>query len=130
LAFAILSLLSSACSSQKRIYAVSGKVLYEGRPAVGAVVQFHPKSDEDKGQLSPRGEVGTDGTFQLTTFEFEDGAPAGEYAVTVFWGKPSKGGDGYDKILVPSRYLKPETSGLSAVVPEQDTILKPFILTR
>ena len=106
LSFALLSstiLFGASCSSQKRIYPVEGKVLFEGRPAAGAIVQFHPVSKDEKDPLVPQAQVATDGTFRLTSIEFEDGAPAGRYKVTVFWGLPSKGGDGVDKILVPAR---------------------------
>jgi hypothetical protein len=120
----------TSCSSQKRVYPVEGKVLFDGRPAAGATVQFHPTGANDKEPIVPQAQVGTDGTFRLTTFEFEDGAPAGHYAITVFWGLPSKGGDGIERILVPARYLNPDTSGLTADVPEQESKLKPFLLTR
>ncbi len=128
--FASILLLSVSCSRQKRIYPVEGKVLFEGRPAAGAMIQFHPTGSDEKDPIVPQGQVGADGTFRLTSFEFEDGAPAGHYQVTVFWGVPSKGGDGVDRMLVHERYLKPSTSGLTADVPEQETKLKPFLLTR
>jgi hypothetical protein len=129
-AFVSLCLAFTSCSSAKRIYPVEGKVLFEGKPASGAMVQFHPVSSDEKDPLVPQAQVAADGSFRLTSLEFEDGAPAGRYAVTVFWGVPSKGGDGFDRILVPVRYLKSETSGLTAEVPEQETKLKPFVLTR
>jgi hypothetical protein len=109
---------------------VTGKVLFEDRPAVGALVQFHPEAPADKATLVPQGEVDANGVFHLTTYTFGDAAPPGRYRVTVFWGVPAKGGDGHDRILVPARYLKPETSGLTAVVLERATDLEPFKLGR
>ena len=129
-ALASVLLLGASCSGRKTVYPVTGKVLFEGRPAAGAVVQFHPQDKADKNALAPLGEVGADGTFRLTTYAHEDGAPAGRYAVTVSWGVPSKGGDGYDRLLVPGRYLSPATSKLTAEVPPQATELPPFKLTR
>jgi hypothetical protein len=125
-----VALLISSCSSQKRVYPVEGKVLCDGRPAAGATVRFHPTGANEKDPLVPQAQVGADGTFRLTTFEFEDGAPAGHYAVSVLWGLPSKGGDGIERMLVAPRYLNPDTSGLTADIPEQETKLKPFIVTR
>ena len=122
-------LLGTGCSGRQSVYPVTGKVLFENRPAVGALVQFHPEGPADKATLVPQGEVDANGVFHLTTYTFQDGAPPGRYRVTVFWGVPAKGGDGYDRILVPARYLKPETSGLTAVVLEQATELEPFKLT-
>jgi hypothetical protein len=121
-------LLAVSCSGRKSVYPVRGKVLFEGAPAVGARVQFHPENQSAEQPFAPVGEVDKDGTFRLTTYSHEDGAPAGRYTVTVLWGKPSKGGDGYDQIWVPERYLSPATSKLTADVPEQETELPPFHL--
>ncbi len=122
-------LLNVACSGRKTVYPVSGKVMFDGKPAAGAVVHFHP-SDKLGQPILPVGQVGADGSFRLTTYRQEDGAPAGEYAVTIFWGVPNKGGDDYQRILVPPRYLSPETSGLKAVVADHATELEPFQLTK
>jgi hypothetical protein len=123
-------LLGASCSGRKSVYPVTGKVLFEGRPTAGAVVQFHPLDRADDNPVVPLGEVGADGTFRLTTYSHEDGAPAGRYTVTVSWGVPSKGGDGFERILVPASYLSPATSKLTAEVPAQATELPPFQLTR
>jgi hypothetical protein len=104
--------------------------MFEGKPAANAMVHFHPVDKSKPDVVAPQGQVGADGSFRLTTYRFGDGAPAGKYTVSVFWGQPSKGGDQYDRILVPARYLKPETSGLSAEVPTQATELQPFLLKR
>jgi hypothetical protein len=94
------------------------------------VVQFHPLDKPDKDTPVPVGQVGPDGRFRLTTYVHEDGAPPGSYAVTVFWAVPAKGGDSFDRILVPQRYLNPATSGLRAEVPEGPIELPPFLLTK
>jgi hypothetical protein len=108
-------------------------VLFEGKPAAGAIVKFYAVDAANKkdGQaVVPQAIVGDDGCFQLTTYSSEDGAPAGKYAVSVFWAKPAKGGDDYEKPLIPARYLNAETSGLTAVVEEKATELPPFQLAR
>jgi hypothetical protein len=112
------------------VYPVTGQVLFEGRPAAGAVVQFHPLDQSDKDAPVPVGQVGPDGRFRLTTYVHDDGAPHGRYAVTVFWAVPAKGGDDFDRILVPRRFLNPVTSGLTAEVPERAVELPPFLLTK
>ena len=129
-ALAGVLLLGASCSGRKTVYPVTGKVLFEGRPAAGALVQFHPLDKADNTAVVPLGEAGPDGTFRLTSYAHEDGAPAGRYTVTVSWGVPSKGGDGFDRILVPARYLSPATSKLTAEVPAQATELPPLQLTR
>jgi hypothetical protein len=66
-------------------YPVSGKVLYQGQPAVGATVLFHrtggpgPASD-----IVPMGVVGEDGGFWLSS-DGADGAPTGSYNVLIRW---------------------------------------------
>jgi hypothetical protein len=126
----VVLLLGVSCAGGKRVYPVTGKVLYEGKPAAGAVVHFHPQDKSASPPRVPMAEVGADGTFRLTTFAKGDGAPPGRYAVTVFWGMLAKEGEGLDKIYVPGRYLHPATSGLSAEVPSKATELPPFQLTR
>ncbi|MCU0706159.1 MAG: hypothetical protein MUF18_19520 [Fimbriiglobus sp.] len=91
-----------------------GKVLFgkKKEPAAGALVVFHPTDPafEKKIGGKPVGTVGEDGTFTLTTFEQGDGAPEGEYGVTVQWQKKAKeakfslggeGGGGGQSMLNP-----------------------------
>ncbi len=65
---------------------MSGKVLYKGEPAAGAVVYFHhegpsaPPSSE-----IPFGIVEDDGAFSLTCGDQGNGCPPGKYAVLVEW---------------------------------------------
>jgi hypothetical protein len=122
-----------SCSGTKRVYPVSGTVLFEGKPAAGAVVKFYSADAADKNAkdvLIPQGVVGADGSFRLTSYKSEDGAPAGNYRVSVFWARPSKGGDDFDKLLVPPRYLNAGTSGLTAEVAASPTALPPFQLKK
>jgi hypothetical protein len=65
-----------------RIYPTEGVVLFEGKPAVGARVTLVPE-DSVKNRFLPTGIVGEDGTFKLTTFQPNDGAPAGRYRVSI-----------------------------------------------
>jgi hypothetical protein len=122
------------CGGQRPTYQVQGKVLCDNKPAVGAVVTFH-RTDGDTSIL-PNGVVKGDGTFELTTYALGDGIPAGEYRVVVMWerktGKKTGGGDDDDPgiHLLPPRYYKPETSGLTAAVTPTTTTLEPFILTK
>jgi len=115
------------------VYPVSGTVLFEGKPAAGAIVKFYSADAADKNAKNvviPQGVVGADGSFRLTSYKSEDGASAGSYRVSIFWAKPSKGGDDFDKLLVPPRYLNPGTSGLTAEVAASPTALPPFQLKK
>lgn len=61
-------------------YPVSGRVLFsDGTPVTfGSVEFYHGEHD-----LTSRGSIQQDGSFQLGTFEDGDGAPAGEHQAVV-----------------------------------------------
>jgi hypothetical protein len=65
------------------VYPVQGKVLVVGIPAGNASVFFYP-CDPTQQRISTA-TTASDGTFWLTTFVSGDGAPEGEYDVTVVW---------------------------------------------
>ena len=70
------------------LYPVTGKVLVNGKAPVRAEVQLvaePPLFDEAKRSLGPHGIVQEDGTFQIGTYTDTDGAPEGDYAVTMIW---------------------------------------------
>ncbi len=108
-------------------------VTYRGEPVDGAHVTFSPADKTGKpayGSTDDRGKV------ELSTFEFEDGAVAGEYAVTVskmhtedegnvpaYPGMPSGvGRQSSAKVtdLLPRKYKRRETSGLIATIVSGD----------
>lgn len=58
---------------------VSGTVNYNGSPVEGATVTFAAGTSA----RSSTGVTDSSGKFRLTTFDTNDGAPAGEYTVTI-----------------------------------------------
>lgn len=90
----LLAVAASGCGKPGKPEAVpaGGKVAFrKSTPPVGALVVFHPSDAAREKQIGGKafGKVGEDGTFQLTTYAEGDGAPEGEYGVTVDWrGKP------------------------------------------
>ena len=82
---------------------IRGAAFYEGTPMTGATVTLYKKG------TTAIGIVGADGSFQLSTYKGFDGVPAGDYEIAVNW---REGG----KSLVPERYTKAATSGLSATI--------------
>ena len=98
---------------------MKGQVLYEGKPATGAVVILH-SSHDGVDASRPRGRADANGEFALTTYETDDGAPAGTYVVTVEWRRaedhPEQGTE-----LLPSAYGDPRTSKLRVTVTPQST---------
>jgi hypothetical protein len=132
LAFLAVALLTPACSrnSHKPVHPVRGQVLLEGKPAAGATVAFHPVGGAAE---APRPSAQTDdqGFFSLTSYASGDGAPEGEYAVTVTWFRPYttrnlSDGDPNTRNVVPARYANPATTELRATVSTGDNELQPF----
>lgn len=119
--FAVL--LIAGCSKGPPVYRVKGAVKYQGKPLTTGVVAFHHTD-----QKSPlvKGEIGADGTFQLTTVRPNDGAAPGEYRVTVTSMTPGKGVEGVDKdytppkALIPLKYMRLDESPLKATVEPRD----------
>lgn len=113
----LLTLAGAACTQAPEhppVFPVTGKVLYEGKPAPGAVVILHtPGVTNDASR--PRGQADANGEFHLTTYEAGDGAPAGDYVVTVEWRQagdhPEEGAE-----LLPPVYGDPKLSPLKTTV--------------
>src|SRR5262249_34857847 len=121
LLFPLLAVVLACCgcgrSDRKAVVPVEGQVLFENRPIQHALVVFHPVGGAES-DPRPTGRVGPDGSFKLTTYDVGDGAPPGEYAVTVEWWLTTgskNNPQGYDSPPVnrlPPRYSKVATSGL------------------
>jgi hypothetical protein len=122
----VMALALTGCGSDKKPVAipVSGKVLFKkDKPAVGALVVFHPKDPQYEKLVGgkPHGKVKDDGTFVLTTYAEGDGAPEGEYGVTVEWRAAPKGGftigeGGGGNLLVKPTYANPQQPFLTVTV--------------
>jgi len=110
------------------VYPVRGQVLVGDKPATKAFVVLHPAEAPDPQALRPYGHVAEDGSFNLTTFEPNDGAPAGEYRVTVVWLAPGGGEDPPD--LLKGRYRDPAATPLKVRIRQEPTELPPFKLSR
>lgn len=108
-------------------FPVRGQLFYNGKPMVGAKVFFHPLPASQNGSQAhmPGANVEKDGSFQLSSYELHDGAPAGEYAVTVIWTGES-GGPGPD--LLRNRYGDANRPVAKITVQADDVQLDPFQL--
>lgn len=137
----VLSLLSifglltlAGCSSESDVvpvFPVRSELLVDGKPAEGAIVIFHRTEPTDPETTNPNGRVQSDGSFRLTTYETHDGAPAGDYRVTVFWPEPPKSpvehpDMGPDRLK--NRYTDPDKSQILITVAEGENILEPIRL--
>lgn len=134
LAFAFATVGLASCGkadSRKPTFPVAGKVLLaDGKPAENATIVFHPVNESGADVVKPRGKVGADGSFKLTTYDGDDGAPAGDYRVTVeLWLSSGRGDEGPSNRL-PEKYARPEKSELTATVNAGPTELKTIQLKR
>lgn len=98
-----------------------------GQAAAGALVVFHPLNDPDPRAAHPFGQADSSGVFVLTTRRTQDGAPAGEYAVTLEWRRPKSNPfdrEGPDRLQ--GRYSDARTTQLRARVEPRSNQLPPF----
>lgn len=90
----LLSAFSSGCERatfrRVPVYSVTGQLFVRGQPAVSARIELQSLDDIGLNRLRPHANVQPDGTFSLTTYSTEDGAPSGNYALTVAWPAPPK----------------------------------------
>jgi hypothetical protein len=128
-----LVLSGASCSSKearKPTFAVTGKVLINGKSAEHALVVFHPVGETGEGVLKPRGKVDASGNFKLTTYDADDGAPAGKYRVTVELWLRGQSPDDPPRNYLASKYSKPESSDLEATVGSSPTEIATIELKR
>ena len=122
-------LAAAGCGSKGPVLVpVTGKVFVNGKPAEHAVVVLHPLTASDLPK--PRGTVSADGSFTLTTHTTGDGAPPGEYRVTVEQWLAGAKADDPPTSRLPAKYAKPETSGFTATVGDGATELKTIDIKR
>ena len=118
------------------VHPVRGQVLFEGQPVPSALVVLHPVSPAAKDVPPPRAKVENDGSFTVGTFNAQDGAPAGDYIVTVAWWQTNAKGNGGRQDdappsnRLPPRYSQASTSNLRAHVEAGDNQLPVIRLTK
>jgi hypothetical protein len=112
------------------LYPVKGTVYLNGEPAKDVNVMFMSvKPLEVEGRiLSPSAVTEEDGSFKLMSFEQDDGAPAGEYQVSIIFpmNRYNKNQSGIDRLK--GKFSDPKTSGLTATIEPKANELKPFNL--
>ena len=137
--FTFLALFASGCSSGDHwlpVHPTRGRVLFDGKPIPQAHVTLHPLNSSDPAAPRPRAIIADDGTFELTTYVANDGAPVGEYAVTIDWwrtdAKPGtqEGDSPPPTNRLPARYSRPATSNLRVRIEPGDNQIPVIQLSR
>lgn len=113
------------------VFPVTGKLkLTGGEVPAGARVILHAvtRSEALPAGLSPSATVEKDGSFKVGTYDQADGAPPGEYKVTVEWFKlvttPEESYNGPN--VLPKEYASSESTPLKATVQSGPTELQPI----
>ncbi len=125
----------SAADNRLPVFLAKGELSLSDKAIQGAWIVLHPKDanlrSPDGKAICPHGRIGSDGTFVLTSYETNDGAPAGQYAVTLEFRKIvkySNGAWGPGPNLVPKQYTKPSTSPLVVQIAEGPNQLPPMVI--
>ena len=127
---AFLITMLSGCGGERReaVYRVRGMVLFDDRPLAEAQVVFHPVASTQRSLIAI---TDSRGEFSLTTYEPNDGAPVGEYRVTVEYRELVQEGDEMVRTganLLPAHYASQADSGLRCTVNAEKNQLEPFRL--
>ena len=119
--FLLLLCLASCREAEPSVFAVHGTLMINGVPVSNACLALH-RTDGDAASACPVAITRDDGTFDLTTRAPNDGAPPGEYTVTLIWHDDSKPVDECECIdplqhdLLKGRFADAQTSQLHATV--------------
>lgn len=109
---------------------VRGSVLRKGKAEFGVIVRFHPQFDIGDVDFIPSGETGYGGAFVLGTGAPDNGAPPGEYIVTL--EKPRVESDKANSGIEievdewKGKYSDPAKSPWKVTVQEGDNVIPPF----
>ncbi|PQO30788.1 hypothetical protein [Blastopirellula marina] len=115
LAALVLLAVGSGCTPEVKTHPVAGKVLLPtGDPATRGVIEFRTVNEEGE-IVNAFGEIRADGSFELTTYEENDGALAGEHEAIVLDPANTDGGP-VQRSLFPSRYRAYESSDLKFTI--------------
>jgi hypothetical protein len=98
-----------------------GVLTVRGLPFAGATVVFH----HEEGRASAIGTTDSEGRFALSTYQHDDGAPAGNYLVTVAANNTTEVEPGVlaplsadrSRSVIPAAYADPQTSSLTFEIP-------------
>lgn len=120
--------LMAGCSGETgpRCFPVSGTIQLDKQPLTDAMIVFHPLDSDAPDVQKPLAYSNKDGDFELTTNQPNDGAPPGEYAITVELRELKQDGDQMirdGRNLLPERYRDAAKSGLKFTVePESNEV--------
>jgi hypothetical protein len=140
LAYLALPLFGGCKSSGPDMVRIHGTVFYNGKPLTNVsqgIVRYLPKNG-GPGAREATARIQPDGSFAMTTFKSDDGVVLGDYDITVsaystaeLSRQQTESGETVPgpKLMIPSRYLKADTSGLHDTVDSAHSGSKKIELT-
>ncbi len=112
---AALLFTTSGCGGPE-IAPVSGKITVGGQPVGRGSVTFMPDQDKGTSGKVAVGDIQSDGSYSLRTFDTDDGALVGHHRVII----SGRGLEDAENMApdpnIPPRYANPAQSGLTAEV--------------
>lgn len=103
---------------------VSGRVVAGRQPVPGAVVTLVPKFEWNPDLPNPKAVTEADGSFEIGTVMTGDGAPPGEYLVSIT--SPESG----IPFKIEAKFEDPERSGIRAIVKNDPSKLSDFVVRK
>jgi hypothetical protein len=113
------------------VHPAEGQVLLDKKPVAGALVVLYPRGLSDAKAVPSRAQTGPDGRFRVSTFGTADGAPEGEYSVTIVQyplQQDSGGGWTSGANALPAKYASPKTTDLRLHIGEGKSELPTLVL--
>lgn len=138
-AVAVLSLLllvTTGCGSSNgdrlKVHPVAGQITLDGSPLPNALVVLHPKDKSNPLSMAARAQTDAQGNFKASTYDQGDGAPVGEYLVTVSFHQATETPDGIvpGPNLLAQQIAAPDTTDIVVTVAEGPNQLKPIEVKR
>ena len=135
LAATVMGLTLVGCGSRHgdrgTLYPAEGQVFLNKEPLAGALVVLYPQGVSDEKPVPSRAQTGPDGRFRVSTFGTADGAPEGEYAVTVVQYPLQQDGSGWvsSPNALPKKYASPKTTDLRVQIGDGKDTLPALVLT-
>lgn len=114
-----------------KVHPVEGQVQLDGQPLAGAFVVLHPKLTDPK-YVRAHAQTDAAGKFKATTYDANDGAIAGDYAITIEYQPIVKTDDGYSPApnQLPPKYASPATTDVVVRIAEGENKLPVINLKR
>lgn len=112
---------------------VDGRVVLGGKPVTGVRVTLHPQFKIGTVPFLPNGETDADGKFKLSTGAPGNGAPPGEYLVSLERPRivSDKANSGIELEVddLKGKFKDPEKSPWKVTIQQGENHLEPFDLT-